>query len=357
MESLVRVPLPEPRPDEGPPAVDTPAALLEVLDRDGQVRSAHAVRTWPLTVGRALDNDVVLSDPHVAAHLLRIRPGPGGLVADVGVTVNGVQVGSRRLAGGAPHPLAIGAAPIELTAGRTRLRLRLPEHALAPELPLAAASTAVPRAGLTLGLALTLAAGVSFGTWLDNDPDNLGRALATTLLTGVVGAAVWSGLWALLSKTFTRQGHFGWHLRVFLLASLAWLALGVLPALFAFMFDRPWLTDFAFVGTGAVGATALYFHLLAVEPARPRLLRRAALTAALVGIALTLWFNLQRTDRFGEELYMSHLFPPALRLARPVPVDAFVNGLLPLQAELDKKAKEPPRGADTAPARGNDDDE
>ncbi len=357
MESLARVPRLEPLRDQAAPAATPPAALIEVLDRDGQVRSAHAVHAWPLTIGRALDNDVVLSDPHVAAHLLSLRPGLEGLVAEVGATVNGVQVGARRLAGGAAHPIPTGSAPIELTAGRTRLRLRLPEHALAPELPLAAASTAPPRAALTLGLALVLAVGVGFGTWLDNDPDGYGRALGTTLLSGVVGAALWSGLWALLSKTFTRQGHFGWHLRVFLLASLAWLALGVLPALCAFMFDAPWLTDFAFVGTVAVGATALYFHLLAVEPARPRLLRRAALTAALVGVALTLWFNLQRTDRFGEELYMSHLFPPALRLAKPMAVDAFVDGLVPLQAVLDKKAKEPPRGGEIAPARGNDDDE
>jgi hypothetical protein len=63
-------------------------------------------------------------------------------------------------------------------------------------------------------------------------------------------------------------------------------------------------------------------------------------------MVLTLWFNVQRTDLFGEELYMNHLFPPALRLATPVQVDAFVNGLVPLKATLDKKAREPGRGDD-----------
>lgn len=347
-------PLAGPAADGAEPA--RPAlAMVEVLDRDAQVRSSCVVKAWPLTIGRALDNDVVLADPHVAAHLLRIEAQPAGLLIAVGESVNGVLVGARRLSGGAHDTVAVGPAPIELTAGRTRLRLRLPEHALAAELPLAAAATATPRISLSLGLALVLAAGVLFNTWLDTDPDVLGRTIGTTLLTSFVGAAVWCGLWALLSKTFTRQGHFGWHLRVFLLASIAWLGLGVLASLGAFAFDWPWLSDFSFVATTAVGAAALYYHLLAVEPARPRLLRRAAVTAAAVGIALTLWFNLQRTDRLGEELYMSHLFPPALRLARPVPVDTFIDGLAPLQQVLDKKAKEPPRG-DTGATRGNEDE-
>ena len=349
---------------EPPPAVavePAPLALLEVLDRDGQVRSTCHVKAWPLRVGRALDNDVVLADPHVAAHLLRIAADAQGVRFDVGATVNGLLVGGQRLAAGEQRRIAPGSAPIELTAGRTRLRLRLAEQPLAPELPLSAAATAAPRASISLALALVLAAGLLFSTWLDTDPDGLARALGTTLLSGIVGAAVWCGLWALLSKTFTRQGHFGWHLRVFLIASIAWGVLGVLPALAAFAFDWPWVTDFAFVATVAVAGAAFYYHLLAVEPARPRGVRGAAVTAALVGIALTLWFNLQRTDRLGEELYMSHLFPPALRLARPVPVDTFVNGMAPLQELIDRKAKEPARGEIGLPGLGGpnrgDDDE
>ncbi len=355
--AAAEAPVPPATADGVPP----PLAMVEVLDRDGQLRTSCAVRQWPLTIGRALDNDIVLADPHVAAHLLRIEAAAegeaaaaGGLLASVGDTLNGVLVGARRLQQGERAALAAGTAPIELTAGRTRLRLRLPEHALAPELPLGAATAITPRASRTLGLALVLVAGVLFNTWLDTDPDSLGRAVGAILLTSFVGASVWCGLWALLSKTFTRQSHLAWHIRVFLLASIAWMVLGVLPSLVAFALSWPWVSDFAFVASVGVGATALYFHLLAVEPARPRMLRRAALTTAVVGIALSLWFNQQRTDRLGEELYMNHLFPPALRLARPVPVDAFVDGLAPLQKVLDQKAKEPPHG-DAGTTPGDDD--
>ena len=315
-------------------------ALLEVLDRDGQVRQSFSVLRWPLRIGRALDNDVVLSDPQVAAEHLTLALGERGLALIVGETKNGVQLGSKKLTANTSHLLASSREAPEFSAGRTRLRLRLPDQALAPELPLAVVAPLRQRL-VPIGVAaLVLMAGMLFNTYLDTDADGLGRAVGNTLLSSVAGALIWCGAWALLTKTFTHQARFGWHLRVFLFSSIAWLVVGALPGVLAFALSWPWLTDFAFVGSFVVGAAALYFHLLAVEPARHRGLRWAALACAVVGVALTLWFNVQRTDQFGEELYMNHLFPPALRLARPVANDAFIDDLARLKPLLDKKAKE-----------------
>jgi hypothetical protein len=329
-----------------------PLAVLDVLDRDGQPRQSIAVAAWPLRVGRSLDNDVVLADPHVAPRHLSIAPGEAGLVLDVGETRNGVLLGRQRLHSGDSTALADDGEPIELTVGRTLLRLRLPGHAVAPELALAPVGSLARRAAPLTIAALVLIGGALFGTYLDTDPEGFTRAAGNALLGGIVGAALWCTVWALLSKTFTRQAHFGWHLRVFLLASIALLVVTTLPALLAFALSWPWLTDFDFIGAIAVLAGALYFHLLAVEPARHRLLKWVAATCAIIGVLLTLWFNQQRNDQFGDELYMSHLFPPALRLARPVSTDAFIDGLGPLKATLDKKAREPARGEEAA--RGDD---
>ena len=320
-------------------------ALLEVLDRDGTVRHAVPVQAWPLRVGRALDCDVVLADAHVAAQHFSIEAdAPGQLALVVGDTANGVQAASKHLHRGERTVIAPQADALELTAGRTRLRLRLPEHALAPELRLAPVTPLLRRAAPVLAAAGVLVLGLLFNTYLVTDPGDLGRALGTTVLATAAGAAVWCGAWALLSKTFTHQARFGWHLRVFLFSSIATLAASTLPALLAFMFSWPALSDFAFVGVYSVGAAALYFHLLAVEPARHRVLKWVAATCAVVGIGLTLWFNLQRGDQFGDELYMSHLFPPALRVAKPAATDGFIADLGSLRPVLDKKAKEPARG-------------
>ncbi len=322
-------------------------ALVEVLERDGSVRQSFAVHSWPLRIGRALDNDVVLSDPHIAPNHLTIEPGEppdSALALTVGDTHNGVLLGSRRWRSGERAVLAADAPATELTVGRTRLRLRLAGQALAAELPVAAALIDSTRLGQLALAAVLLLAGLLFQTYLDSDPDTLGRAVAGMLLASVAGATLWCGLWSLLSKMFTHQTHFGWHLRVFLWASVAWLVADVAPRLLAFALSWPAPSSFAFIGTLGVGAVAFYFHLLAVEPARPRLLRSVALVGWAVGVAVMLWFNIQRGDRLGEELYMNHLFPPALRLAKPVASDTFVERLQSLQPVLDKKAKEAPSG-------------
>jgi len=341
-----------------PSAAAEPVAVVEILDRDGQVRQSVAVASWPLRIGRALDNEIVLSDAHVAASHLTLTRHEQALELAVGATHNGVQHGRKHLRAGEVEAVAVGtgpgAHPIELGLGRTRLRVRLPDQPLAAEQPLAALVPLAKRlrpiviAGVVLLLALT------FNTYLDTDPDAFGRALGNSLMTAVLGAAAWCGAWALLSKTFTRQAHFGWHLRVFLFASIALLAAGALPALLAFSLSWSWPTDYAFVVVYAIGATALYFHLLAVEPAKHRLLRWVALAGAVAGIGVTMWFNQMRTDQFGDELYMNHLFPPALRLARPVPAEQLVGGLTSLKATLDKNAKDDRPGLDDG---GRDDDQ
>ena len=47
-------------------------AVIEVLDRDGHVRLIVPVTSWPVTIGRAIDCDVVLDDGHAAARHARV---------------------------------------------------------------------------------------------------------------------------------------------------------------------------------------------------------------------------------------------------------------------------------------------
>jgi hypothetical protein len=330
-------------------------ALLEILDRDGQARSSVVVRRWPLRVGRALDNHMVLSDPFVAAHHFSVQAGEDGLLLSVEATGNGVQIGRRRLHAGEQHRWPADAEALELTVGRTRLRLRSAAQALPAELPLAGMATRSRRWIPSLVAACVLLALLLFSTYLDTDPDALGRASAALLLVAVSATAVWCGLWSMLSKTFTRQARFGWHLRVFLFAGIALFLADNLPGVLGFALSWSWISNFSFILTYGIAAAAIYFHLLAVEPARPRLIRGAAIAGAAVAVAVTLWFNVQRNERFGEELYLSHLHAPALRLARPAPLDRYLEGVAALQAGLDAKAKLAIRGDATGAKDGDED--
>ena len=254
-------------------ALDAPLALVEAIDRDGLVRQAWRVERWPVSIGRALDNTVVLSDPHVAAHHASVDlvrdddSGAATIAVAAGETRNGVVVGREHLAAGATKRIADDGRDLELHIGRARA-------AAAPAGPCARS-----RAGDDAGRRRreALAADPRAAAWRCSRwswptpgstpiPTGLARGLGAILLTTIAGGAIWCGLWALLSKTFTRQSHFGWHVRVFVIASLVTLVLAVLPPLLAFAFSWPWVTDFSFVAVYATVAAAIYFHLLAVEP-------------------------------------------------------------------------------------------
>ena len=313
-------------------------AVIEVLDRDGSVRHAVGVRDWPLRVGRALDNELVLDDPHTAAHHFSVQPDADGhIVVMVGESINGLQVDARRLAKG--EAVAVGDKPPLLTAGRTHLRLRLASHALAPEQTLRVARSLTQGLSTLALLAVAAVLTLVFSTWLENDPDAFVKALGSLAIYAVSVALGWAGLWTLLSKVFTRQGHFGWHVRVLLIALLAWQLLTAGSALLAFTLSWSWVTDFNFVPGYLVLGAMLYFHLQAVEPHHPRRTLAFAVASVVTGVVLSLWSNVQSGDRLGSELYMNHLFPPALRLARPVDSARFMQGVAALQTQLDDKAK------------------
>lgn len=319
-----------------------PLAVLEVLDRDGGVRQSVKVTAWPLRVGRAFDNDLVLDDPYTAPQHLRIARDEGGqLTLTVGESVNGLQCDGRALAAGEHAPLPTGphARPVSLVLGRTQLRLRFASQVLAPEQVLGVARVLTQGWPTLLLLALAVALVLGFNTWLESEPDLLTKSLASFAISALAIGFGWAGVWTLLSKVFTHEGHFGWHLRVMLLAVLAWEALMNGTALLAFAFSWPWITDFNFMPAYAILGTMLYFHLQAVEPLHPRRTLGFAIGSAIAGLGLSLWFNVQATDRPGSELYMNHLFPPALRVAKPVELPRFMQGAAELQSRLDAQAK------------------
>src|SRR5207342_592839 len=106
--------------------------LIEVIGRDGQPQRWVDVAQWPLTIGRALDNDLVLDDVHVAPHHARLEAdAEGRLQLAVLSTANGVELGHHRHAAGEQVALPGGGALLQL--GPVRLRLRLPDEALAAE--------------------------------------------------------------------------------------------------------------------------------------------------------------------------------------------------------------------------------
>ena len=99
-------------------------ALIEWLDRDGHVQRSVDVAAWPLSLGRALDNTVVLDDPHVAAHHARLAPDQTGqLQLQALPSRNGLQLDGKPVTATTPLASTHHSATLQLGSSLHRVRL------------------------------------------------------------------------------------------------------------------------------------------------------------------------------------------------------------------------------------------
>jgi hypothetical protein len=182
-------------------------ALIEVVERDGRVRQQLAVTRWPVTIGRALECDLVLDDPHVAArHAVLAPDAEGRLWLEVGDTRNGLRVGRRLL--GAGRRVAVDALPGEpWQLGHTRLRLRRAGEPLAPERPMVAPAGAWG----TVAASLLLWALILGEHWIETDPDAGLNVWLPVIVGPPVVMVLWCAAWALASKLFQHRFEFAAH--------------------------------------------------------------------------------------------------------------------------------------------------
>jgi hypothetical protein len=325
-------------------------ALIELLERDGRVSRVLDVHAWPVTLGRALGNDLVIDDPHTAAHHATLRLGDDGrLHLQVGDTLNGLQMDGCALAAGQHASVPEAGALLQL--GTARLRLRRPGEALAAEKPLPLHRLA---SWTVVGASGVLLAAVSVAErWAGLDPGADLSAWMPLLLGLPASLACWAGLWAVASKLFQHRFDFAGHLRIMLpwLAGVA-LSEAVLEPLAAAM-GWPSLWRLSPLLEAFFGVMMLRGQLLHVLPNSQRAVTGAAVAAALAGLALHLTLTHRQTDRLSRPAYMSTLPLPGLVLSTPEASQALVQDLAALGAQLAQrvakaKAEEAADGSDAA---------
>jgi hypothetical protein len=311
-------------------------ALIEVLERDGRVRRGFLVTRWPASLGRALDNDLVIDDPHAAAHHARIAAADdGSLRLEVGATRNGVQVGPRTVLEGESVPLPPLGEVWQI--GGTRLRVRLPGDPLEPERPLGLAATGASP-WLTAASALALWALVLTEHAIYLDPGSSLTDWLMPLFAWPVGLLLWCVFWGAASKLFQHRFEFWAHFSV---AAKGLLLIGLLDLLLpvvAFALSWEWLSRIAPVLIALVAGAVLYRHAALAIPVRRRWLAGGIAGVLCIGAAVMATLNYQRSDDIFPDLYLSTLPPPGFRLAAGVSVKEFVAEAAELRARLDQRA-------------------
>jgi FHA domain len=322
-------------------------ALVELLEADGRVSRSIDVLAWPITIGRALDNSVVLADPYAAAHHARID---GNEQGDVTLTVFSSLNGVRDVKAGSHHTsldprLQLPAGGTTLQIGATLVRLRLPSELLLPEQALPVRRPSVAPDTPAFQRRLPWLAGISLfllelaSHWIGLDPGADYTAWLSLLVATPVAVAAWAGVWALLSKLFQHKFDFFGHLRI----ALPWLlAIGLIDALWpqiAAALSAPWLWRLTMPLQVVAAALLIRAHLAHVLPLHRRAIGAGVAAMAVVGAGVSMANTYRSFDALSSSPYMATLPMPALRLAGTVPTQELVQAMAPLAIKLAQRVK------------------
>lgn len=306
-----------------------------VLDR--QKFDQHSV--W---LGRAFDNDVILTDEHVdGSHAKLVFDGEGRLwLEDLG-SVNGI----RRLR----HKARIERTEVHsgevFLIGRSRVRVYLGSHPVAPAVKIRMSEVFLLWLGkpqVTVMLAVVFLATRVMGTWLSTIGEfrwsqvierNLGEVM--TFIALAVGVYF-------LSVLFRRGGNFLAHLSllilVFLLSALLEFALSVAvfssgdggyPILDWLDSARGYLMLFIYLWS----ILYLAFHISLLR----RTLISVVFVASMIGVNNLPDDSMRRFISQQSFPLKQQWLPPALLIGKPVPADEFSEQAEALFDFLDEK--------------------
>jgi hypothetical protein len=283
--------------------------FVEVLDRHGEVRSRQRLAGDAFTIGRAYDNDLILDDPYVAPHHLRVeRDADGHAVAtDLG-SRNGLYLlnPSRRV-----QRAQLG-QDTRVRIGRTQLRFRDAAFPVAPELEAQASRPRLHGVRFYLAFALTAALFAADGYSTVFEPAVTGQVLAA-VLAALLGVFAWAGMWSLVGRLATRRAQFYRHGTYALLAAAGLLAAQELTGYVEFGLSPAAAGPLGMLAGVAIIAALLFGHIRLVSRTAPR---RAALTASAIALVFTGSFTL-------VEYSVSLGYTPGLDYARSLKAPAF----------------------------------
>lgn len=312
---------------------------VEVLSRQGEVAARERIERAEARIGRAFDNDVVIDDPHVAPHHLRVFRGEDGeLVAEDLGTLNGLYTehGAQRIT-----RVPLGREPV-IRIGRTSLRVHDGAHAVAPEKPLTP-----PRlhARWAVGLGAGLFAAILAVNWLNLTTEPSTNVILLPLLALATVLAVWTGFWALLSRIFAGQSLFVLHLRIAVTACIALLIWNELAQTAAFALAWREMGEYAGLGAWALLAATCYAHLYVIGARHMRSAMALVMALIVAGAAVQYFDKWESRHRVGQRATLGDLRPPMFRAVPLSSTREFLERTDLVKQRVDQaRAKEPPPG-------------
>lgn len=335
------------------------ALILEIRDARG-VATLHRLAMLPVTIGRALSNDIVLDDPYTDAHHASIGISESGVmtIGDLG-TVNGLRRNGTRENGS----VAVEAGT-ELRIGHTTLRFRDVDEVVAPALPdeeTPAMATVVvaaqpPRSRLLgstsrrLGVAAAMIAAFALSAWLGSTDRSNGATVFAAAFAVATATLVWAALWTMAGRGPERRSALLGHVAVASLALLALLLWDFVNEWLAFLFPDAPIVPILFMTVFLAVLAALVAAQLGVSGTLPKRARwRAGLITSAVVLVMFFLIGLVNDDKFTDvPKFASNVKPLPTQFIPTESVTEFGGEMRALKDDVDealaKQAdRDPPR--------------
>lgn len=308
--------------------------FIEVLARNGEVKSRHRFDQLPIRIGRGYDNDLILDDPYIAAQHASVEmTESGSLNLRDFSTQNGIVLNGQR-----ESIVALNDNIVRL--GHTNLRIRNAAFKVAQEL---ADKTSYGWEGWPPALAGIIIIAISslISVWLANTEkfSAISYLLATALIFTIV--IIWCGCWAFANRVIGGHTRFGRHLFIVACAIICSDLWELISSTFSYAFSWEFLSHYGSHINMVIGAGMVFFHLVTINNHHQKRFFKLCLVLTLLGSGIILMLNYQRSGKFSDALYMSQILPPALHLSSDKPVALFINDTQSLKEQLDEARLEP----------------
>jgi pSer/pThr/pTyr-binding forkhead associated (FHA) protein len=308
--------------------------FIEVLARNGDVKSRHRFDQLPIRIGRGYHNDLILDDPYIAVQHASVEITDLGSLSlrDLG-TQNGIVLNGKRES-------IITLSDNIVRLGHTNLRIRDATFKVEKEI---ADKTSYGWEGwppaLTAMIMIALTSLIS--VWLTNTEkfSAISYLLATAVIFGVV--IFWCGCWAFANRVIGGHTRFGRHLFIVACAIVCSDLWELISSTFAYAFSWEFLNRYGSHISIGIGAGMVFFHLITVNNQHQKRFLKLCLVLTLLGSGIILMLNYQRNGKFSDSLYMTQILPPALHLSSDVPVAQFIQDAQSLKKQLDQARLEP----------------
>jgi hypothetical protein len=310
---------------------------VEVLSRHHVVRERHRCAGPEIRIGRSYDNDVVVDDPYVDPHHVRIvRTGTGGLVAEDLGSVNGLvsDQSSRHV-----ERVEIDGNRL-LRIGHTWLRIREASHAVAPARP---AERRTRKGPMLAGLGAATLGLVALSKWASQTLEPRPSDYLLDLVTVGCIVLAWTGGWAVLSRIFSGHAGFERNLSIALGGALVTVVGAEAFGVASFALSWSMLATWSYVGGWALLAVVCFLHMRDMSAGRRWIKGSAAAALAVAGIGVQTLVQLEKstdaqsTERISE---IRHAMPPAFRLAPLVSEADFLASASGLKTRIDSDRTE-----------------